>query len=385
MRDNKLLPVIIALLCIILVAIIIFGITLFSKDKNGKGNNGEGILGNDGEVVVPVIDLNLNTEEEEQEEVTIEVKVTTDDEGGIEYIELPDKTKIYSDTKEYVVKENGNYKFKAVGVNGGESSLSIEVTNIREISSNNPYIPEGFEHIGGEVDTGFVIQDSFGNQYVWVPVPSGILTRSTMMSTDYEESNSYATALVNSVAKNYGFYIARFEASSYEADGKRVAASVAEKMPWTDINFREAEEAASLTAEAFGYENVATSLISSYAWDTTLEWIDKTVTNYSTNTSYGNYSGTIYTTGSTESDQMNYICDLAGNVREWTTEEYNPITSSDGKKKSSKKNNTPDTVKSRVVRGGSASLNKIANSRNGYPEDLTDEYWGFRIVLYQNT
>ena len=154
---------------------------------------------------------------------------------------------------------------------------------------------------------------------------------------------------------------------------------------WTDINFREAEEAASLTAEAFGYENVATSLISSYAWDTTLEWIDKTVTNYSTNTSYGNYSGTIYTTGSTESDQMNYICDLAGNVREWTTEEYNPITSSDGKKKSSKKNNTPDTVKSRVVRGGSASLNKIANSRNGYPEDLTDEYWGFRIVLYQNT
>ena len=66
MRDNKLLPVIIALLCIILVAIIIFGITLFSKDKNGKGNNGGGILGNEGEVVVPVIDLNLNTEEEEQ-------------------------------------------------------------------------------------------------------------------------------------------------------------------------------------------------------------------------------------------------------------------------------------------------------------------------------
>lgn len=384
MRDNKLLPVIIALLCIVLVAIIIFGITLFSKDKGEKGNNG-GILGGDEEIIVPVIDLSLNNEEEEQDEVTIEIKATTDDEGGIEYIELPDKTKIYAETKEYTVTENGTYKFKAVGVNGGEVSQSIEVTNIREISSNNPYIPEGFEHVGGEVDTGYVIKDSFGNQYVWVPVPSGILTRSTMMSTDYEESNSYATALVNSVAKNYGFYIARFEASSYEADGKRVAASVAEKMPWTDINFREAEAAAAETAEVFGYENVATSLISSYAWDTTLEWIDKTVTNYSTNTSYGNYSGTIYTTGSTESDQMNYICDLAGNVREWTTEEYSPITSTGTKKtSSSKKNNTSDTVKSRVVRGGSANLNKIANSRNGYPEDLTDEYWGFRIVLYQN-
>lgn len=385
MKDNKFLPVIIAILCIALVAIVIFGITLFSKDKDGKGNKG-GILGGDDEIITPVIDLSLNTDEEDQEEVTIEVTATTDDEDGIEYIELPDKTKVYAETKEYTVTENGKYKFKAVGVNGGESSLSIEVTNIREISSNNPYMPEGFEYVSGDVDTGYVIQDSFGNQYVWVPVPSGILTRSTMMSTDYEESNSYATALVNSVAKNYGFYIARFEASVYEADGKKVAASVAEKMPWTDINFRDAESAAAGSAEAFGYEDVATSLVSSYAWDTTLDWIDKSVTNYSTNTSYGNYSGTIYTTGSTESDQMNYICDLAGNVREWTTEEYSPITSSTGKKTtSSKKNNTPDTATNRVVRGGSANLNKIANSRNGYPEDLTDEYWGFRVVLYKNT
>ena len=82
---------------------------------------------------------------------------------------------------------------------------------------------------------------------------------------------------------------------------------------------------------------------------------------------------------------MNYICDLAGNVREWTTEEYSPITSTGNKKNNSKKNNTNDNVSSRVVRGGSANLNKIANSRNGYPEDLTDGYWGFRIILYENS
>ena len=76
---------------------------------------------------------------------------------------------------------------------------------------------------------------------------------------------------------------------------------------------------------------------------------------------------------------------LAGNVREWTTEEYAPINSSTGKKTTTKKNNSTDTVRNRVVRGGSANLNKIANSRNGYPEDLTDEYWGFRMVLYENT
>ena len=78
---------------------------------------------------------------------------------------------------------------------------------------------------------------------------------------------------------------------------------------------------------------------------------------------------------------MNYICDLAGNVREWTTE----ITSTGNKKNNSKKNNTNENASSRVIRGGSANLNKIANSRNGYPEDLTDGYWGFRTILYENT
>lgn len=383
MKDNKFFPIIVVGLCILLIAIVVFGFSILKKDTSS--NKPGGANANEDDLIAPVIDLSLDTMEEEQSEVKIMVVASTDDEEGIDYIQLPDKTKIFAETHEYPVTENGEYSFKAVGVNGAESTLSIEVTNIREVSANNPYIPTGFECIGGEVDTGYVIQDKFGNQYVWVPVPSGILTRSNMMSTDYEESNSSATALVNSVAKNYGFYIARFESSSYEIDGKKVAASLAEKMPWTGINFREAEEAATLSAEAFEYENVATALVNSYAWDTTLEWINKSVPNYSTNTSYGNYSGTIYPTGSTESDQMNYICDLAGNVREWTTEEYAPINSNTGKKTTTKKNNSTDTVRNRVVRGGSANLNKIANSRNGYPEDLTDEYWGFRMVLYENT
>ena len=380
-NNNKFLPIIIGALCVVLVLIIVFGISLFSNKENGDNNNTQ----IQAELISPVLDLSLSTTDEDQEEVTILVVATTEDEDGIDYIELPDKTQIFAETKEYKVTENGEYTFKAVGFNGAESVLSIEVTNIREVSSNNPYIPNGFEHIGGEVDTGFVIQDTYGNQYVWVPVPTGILTRSTMMSTDYSESNSSATALVNSVAKNYGFYIARFEASSYEDGERKVAAAMAQKMPWTDVNFREAEEAATLASEVFGYENVATALVNSYAWDTTLEWINQSVTNYSTNTSYGNYSGTIYPTGSTESDQMNYICDLAGNVREWTTEEYAPITSTGNKKNNSKKNNTNENASSRVIRGGSANLNKIANSRNGYPEDLTDGYWGFRTILYENT
>jgi hypothetical protein len=378
MKDNKFLPIIIIVLCIILALIIAFGVSLFSKKDGGESGKNSG----DDELIAPTINLSLDTTDEEQDEVIITVVATTEDENGIDYLVFPDKTKIYAGTKEYTVTENGKYTFEAVGVNGASSSLSIDVTNIREVSANNPYIPEGFEYLGGEVDSGYVIKDKYGNQYVWVPVPSGILTRSTMMSTDYSESNSSATALVNSVAKNYGFYIARFEASAYEVGDTKVATSMAEKIPWTDVTFREAEEASTNSAKVFGYQDVATALINSYAWDTTLEWINEAVTNYSTSTSYGNYSGTIYPTGSTESDQMKNICDLAGNVREWTTEEYSPITTTTKKSSSSKKTTT--TVANRVIRGGSANLNKIANSRNGYSEELTDGYWGFRMILYEN-
>lgn len=381
MRDNKIVfTLLIVLIVIIVVALAFFGIKALGK----KGNDNKGQNSQNGEMLeagAPILELSLSATEPDQDEVFITATATPGEgDEGINYILLPDKTRIYADTKDYVVTENGTYKFQAVGLNGVTVTEEIEVTNIKQVSSDNPYIPEGFEEVGGEIEDGYVIQDSFGNQYVWVPVPSGILTRDTMMSTDYAESNSAATALVNSVAKNYGFYIARFEASSYEKDGVRVGTSVGDKIPWTDINFRDAETAAFESANAFGYEGVATSLMSSYAWDTTLKWIEEKVPNYSSNTSYGNYSGTIYPTGSTESDQMNHICDLAGNVREWTTEEYSKVGGTT-KKKNNK--NTETGVITRVVRGGSANLNKIASSRNGYDEELKDEYWGFRLVLYK--
>lgn len=374
MSNGKISPVIIGVVILVIVAILIFVISLFS----GKNETVNEISGGNLEVLAPVIELSLNTLEDNQEKVIISVSATTEDKQGIDYIQMPDGTKIFSNKKEYEVKENGKYEFKAVGVNGEEDSLSIEVTNIIEVSANNPYIPEGFEHISGEPDNGYTIQDKFGNQYVWVPVPTGILTRTTMMNSEYEESNSFSTNLVNSVTKNYGFYIARFEASLYEKDELTAAATIPDQIPWTNVSYQEAESAAKLAAEVFEYTGVTTALMNSYAWDTTLSWINQSVTNYSTNTSYGNYSGTIYPTGTTESDKVNNICDMAGNVREWTTEIYKTDTTNN------KTSNAKDTaVLNRVVRGGSASINKIANSRNGYPENLTDGYWGFRTVLYK--
>lgn len=379
MKESKLAPVIIVVLAIIFIAIIVFAVKMFSSGGVSS------IMGDEEEEIqaIPVINLSLDTSEENQEKVVISVVATIEDEEGISYITLPDGTQVYADNYEYEVTENGDYTFKAYAENGTSDALSITVSNIAEPSSSNPYIPEGFEYLTGEVDTGYVIQDAYGNQFVWVPVSSGILTRSTMLNSEYEESNNLATSLVNSVAKNYGFYMGRYEASAYDVDGATVAATMGEQIPWTNVTYQDAYNAAYASSASFGYgEDVITALISSYAWDTTLEWLNQTVTNYSTNTSYGNYSGTVYPTGATESDQINNICDMAGNVREWTTEIYKSSTTTTTKKTTTA--STDDDAVNRVIRGGSANINKIANSRNGYPETYTDSYWGFRVVMYKN-
>ena len=103
-------------------------------------------------------------------------------------------------------------------------------------------------------------------------------------------------------------------------------------------------------------------------------------TNFSSNTNYGNYSGTIYPTGYTESDNVKNICDLAGNVREWTTEIYKGTTT--GSSSSSSKNKQNDIIQ-RVVRGGGANLSRTPASHIYYPENLADNYWGFRVILYK--
>lgn len=379
---SKLSPVIIIVLIVVVIAIVGFAVSMFTSNESSNNNNKDAE-----EKIVPTIDATVNTSEEGQDEVIITVVAATLDEQGIESITLPDGTTVNGNTKEYTVTENGNYTFKAKGVNGEEISTNVVVENIREISAENPFIPEGFEHIGGDVNSGFVIQDSYGNQFVWVPVPTGILTRNTMLSSDFEESNTTSSELVNSVAKNYGFYIARFEASSYDINGKKVAASMAGKIPWTNINFTDAYQASLDMADAFGYpEEVNTAIVNSYAWDTTLEWINQNIPNYSTNTSYGNYSGTIFPTGQTQSDIVNNVCDMAGNVREWTTEIDKSVVEEDSKTKRNNKNTTTPSATSavkRTVRGGSANLNKVANSHIGYYEDLSDGYWGFRTILYK--
>lgn len=376
----KISPILIILLIIVIIIIGFVGVKLVTQTDSLYSNSTDVEVINES---IPSLELSISSDEENQESVTITAVATTDDEAGIHSITLPDGVVIRGDIVTYTAVENGNYTFKARGNNGKASTLTFEVKNIREVSANHPYIPTGFSYLGGEVNSGYVIQDEYGNQYVWIPVPTGKLTRNTLLDTNYEESNNTATALVNSVAKNYGFYVARFETAEYSLNGTTVAATMGGRTPWTNINYLDASSYAIDSAYRFGYDGYQTSIMNSYAWDTILAWIDQSFENYSTNTGYGNYSGNVRNTGATESDVKNNICDLAGNVREWTTEIYKKAAKEERNNDNFNNTVSSETVNYRVIRGGSANLSRTASSHSGYKENSVDNYWGFRMILYK--
>ena len=391
MGNGKISPLIIVVLMIVLAGVAFVAIRIMSGESalpivGDDSKDEEQVSGS-----TPVVTLELSSEEKDQDQVTIyvkaNVKTENEEENGIESITLPDGTIVTADEAEFVVTENGTYTFKVTSVEGVQSTSDIKVENIRLVSADNPYIPEGFEYVGGDVEKGYTISDQYGNEYVWVPCAKGILTRDRLLDSNYEETSDSASELVNSVAKYYGFYIGRYEASAYDTGNGLVASTREGEVPWTDITYLDAATASKVSAEYFGYEEeIKTNIMNSYAWDTTLEWLNTSVDEtakaaYSSSINHGNYSGTIKPTGTTSTDKVNNICDMAGNVREWTSE---ILKSEETKKKGSSKKVTADTtVRTRIVRGGSANLSKTATGYTAYNEDTSEPYWGFRIILYK--
>jgi hypothetical protein len=383
--------VLICCVVVVIIALLLFVVYLAKggstdiKDVRGNNNSLKKVT-SDG---IGDVEWSIDPEDSTDGSVTIYIEVSGEDSKNVASITLPNKQNVVSSSASYEVSKNGDYTFIFNKTNGETVSEIVTVSNINEISADNPYIPKGFSHVEGtEVDTGYVIEDEAGNQFVWVPVESGTLTRNTDGNEQYEETDYTATGLYNSVAKYYGFYIAKYEASQGNENGLAIANSMEGKIPWSNVTYETAYDAAINTATAYDYVGVKTCLINSYAWDTTLAWINESVTNYSSNTSYGNYSGTILATGYSINDKVNEICDLSGNLREWTTELYYPSLSE------TDNTNTTNTVAQdenevvqydyRVVRGGSAIISKVANSHIGEPENLSDPYWGFRMILYKD-
>ena len=246
--------------------------------------------------------------------------------------------------------------------NGNTGSENNFVTKNTEVTypDGKVWIPEGFKIAKGSASTvqgGVVIEDKDGNQFVWVPVATLADYKRTWY-TEYDSFSSYSEALPEdektSVERYKGFYIGRYEAGDKESTGTTKATfrtssgadnAVTIKADQVPYNFVTRTQAVSL-AEGFatkqGYK-AKTKLVSSYAWDTTIAFIEKTVNNYGSSSSQGNYSDTSVTykditdeskpekTKAENSSllvatgQTTPVCniyDMGGNLYEWTTESF---------------------------------------------------------------
>ena len=196
--------------------------------------------------------------------------------------------------------------------NGNTGSGNNFVTKNTEVTypDGKVWIPEGFKIAKGSASTvqgGVVIEDKDGNQFVWVPVATLADYKRTWY-TGYDSFSEYSEALPEdektSVERYKGFYIGRYEAGDKEStvaktlrSSNDVTKTVTIKANQAPYNYVTRTEAVSL-AEGFatkqGYK-AKTKLVSSYAWDTTIAFIEKTVNNYGSSSSQGNYSNTSVT------------------------------------------------------------------------------------------
>ena len=304
--------------------------------------------------------------------------------------------------------------------NGNTGSGNNFVTKNTEVTypDGKVWIPEGFKiskDSASTVQGGVVIEDKDLNQFVWVPVATLADYKRTAYSTNVatEETDTATNSIkinLNSSNSDYftealpedektsverykGFYIGRYEAGDKEStvaktlrssnDVTKTVTIKANQAPYNYVKITQAKSLAENFATKQGYK-AKTKLVSSYAWDTTIAFIQKVNSDYGSSSEEGNYSDTTFSytdiIGAKQTKakssyllvptgQTTPVCniyDMGGNVWEWTTESYSVTRS-------------PYALRGGYYYDGFAS---IPAGYRGNNSDLANDYYGFRLTLF---
>ena len=291
-----------------------------------------------------------------QEETTMTVKV--------KLLKTP-----IDETKENLSTEIG-VNIDAEPKQPGEENNGGSITVVNK-KTTNPYLPEGFTKVGGtSLSNGYTIQDSTGNQYVWVEVPmtdevyptsglnikdftteeyTAIETDLHTYTSDYRQ-NGYtdeyysdeATGLTSgeyialkqkmlkSVYQNGGFYIGKYETGiedTPKTDGdentapKEIPVIKQNAYPYNYVTCSQAQTLANNMKSG----NYTSSLMFGVQWDLVLKYLEIKGTSQAdlknNSTSIGNYKNNLW-------EITNENSKYAQNGSGWTSGAYGTKASS---------------------------------------------------------
>lgn len=286
----------------------------------------------------------------------------------------------------FVLEAEKGITFEDSKGTSGELITRDPTANVYSKNYANPPIPEGYKHICGQWNNGFVIERcSDRSQLVWIPVGS-LDSNGTLDGEHFSEklgrrymkyelpNNTFREALndellkqLESVKKYGGFYISRYYIFK-SSEGK--PQSIKGVMPWVNINFNYAKKVASTFEDN---EVVKSHLIYGAEYDSVWEWLIKTgVRNrveesdeWMNNWDTKNSPLKVVKTGSKKEWYANNIYSFAFSLNEWTQEWYFNW--------------------GRVVRSGIRFTwgNWFRFAERDYHDPLYwSEFTGFRVALY---